>query len=299
MVEFSNIAWCTHTHNTWEGCTKVGPGCDHCYAEARNKRFHAGGNWGPGAPRRLTSIQNRNCPLRWQRERRAAIDAGLNPEPVRVFAGSLMDPFDNEAPAGGREHLWSTIEACPDLDWILVTKRIGNVAKMAPICGFGANVIVIATIVNQPEADRDMGKLCALKVRRIARRIGVSYEPALGPVNWHVCRIGASGRDLGISAVHDQFDPLIRSAPWQLDWLIIGGESAQGGAKAREFHLAWAARTIDQCLAAHVPVFMKQMGSNAHSSDGPLALRDRAGANPDEWPGGYRIRQFPTIGRTA
>ncbi len=281
MVEFSNIAWCTHTHNTWEGCTQVGPGCTNCYAEARNKRFHAGSNWGPGAPRRLTSVQNRNRPLRWQRERRAAIDAGLNPEPVRVFGGSLMDPFDNEAPAGGREHLWSMIEACPDLDWILVTKRVGNVAKMAPAGGFGPNVIMLATIIDQTEADRDMPKLIDLKRSGVTKLIGVSYEPALGPVDW------------------ETFLPDWGTWLYYLDWLIIGGESAQGGAKAREFHLAWAARSIDQCLASHVPVFMKQMGSNAHSSAGRITLRDRAGADPNEWPEAYRIRQFPTLGRIA
>lgn len=56
MAENSKIEWCDHTFNPWEGCQKVGPGCDNCYAEARNARF-AGGqaiNWGPGAPRRRT-----------------------------------------------------------------------------------------------------------------------------------------------------------------------------------------------------------------------------------------------------
>jgi protein gp37 len=47
MSENSKIGWCDHTFNPWEGCQKVGPGCDNCYAEARNTRF-AGGtaiNW--------------------------------------------------------------------------------------------------------------------------------------------------------------------------------------------------------------------------------------------------------------
>ena len=63
----SHIEWTDHTFNPWEGCTKVSPGCAHCYAEARNQRFAAGANWGPGAPRRRTSAANWRQPLAWNR----------------------------------------------------------------------------------------------------------------------------------------------------------------------------------------------------------------------------------------
>ena len=42
MAENSAIEWTDHTFNPWEGCQKVGPGCDHCYAETRNARFGGG-----------------------------------------------------------------------------------------------------------------------------------------------------------------------------------------------------------------------------------------------------------------
>ena len=42
MSENSKIEWTDHTFNPWEGCQKVGPGCDHCYAETRNARFGGG-----------------------------------------------------------------------------------------------------------------------------------------------------------------------------------------------------------------------------------------------------------------
>lgn len=57
-MQNSNIEWTTHTFNPWEGCTKVSPGCLHCYAETRNKRWAGGVNWGKGAPRRRTSASN-------------------------------------------------------------------------------------------------------------------------------------------------------------------------------------------------------------------------------------------------
>lgn len=70
MGENSKIEWCDHTWNPWEGCQKVGPGCDHCYAETRNARFGGGiaPNWGPGAPRRRTSVSNWKSPKNWQRQ---------------------------------------------------------------------------------------------------------------------------------------------------------------------------------------------------------------------------------------
>ena len=67
MGDTTGIEWTDSTMNFWEGCTKVGPGCDHCYAETRNARYGGGVaiNWGPGAPRRRTSVSNWNKPKRW------------------------------------------------------------------------------------------------------------------------------------------------------------------------------------------------------------------------------------------
>ena len=71
MAENSAIEWTDHTFNPWEGCQKVGPGCDNCYAEARNARFAGGqaANWGPGAPRRRRARDRRGA-LRRARDRR-------------------------------------------------------------------------------------------------------------------------------------------------------------------------------------------------------------------------------------
>jgi protein gp37 len=277
MGENTGIAYATHSFNPWIGCTKVSPGCINCYARAWDARFdpaHVAPHWGPGAPRRRTRPQNWSKVRRWQRDRRAAIDRGENPEPVRVFCASLADVFDNEVDPFWRVDLWRLVEECPDLDWILVTKRIGNVALMAPADDFGPNVIVTATIVNQSEADRDVPKLVALKASGVAKHIGVSYEPALGPVDW---------------------------SRWvsEFDWLIIGGESNQPEGEAREFRMIWAAMSILQCRCARTPVFMKQTGSMARGDTGFLDLKDPAGADPTEWPGAYRIREYPRFGSEA
>ncbi|CAB1371341.1 conserved protein of unknown function (plasmid) [Denitratisoma oestradiolicum] len=81
----------------------------------------------------------------------------------RVFCASLADVFDNEAPDAWRADLFALIEAHPHLDWLLLTKRIGNVRTMAPAAGLPANVWLGATMVNQSEYDRDVHKLLAVE----------------------------------------------------------------------------------------------------------------------------------------
>ena len=68
MAKLTGIIWAKSTFNAWVGCTKVGPGCDHCYAEAmQDKRLHVV-QWGAGMPRKRTSPANWKQPLAWNRE---------------------------------------------------------------------------------------------------------------------------------------------------------------------------------------------------------------------------------------
>ena len=240
MAENSAISWTDHTFNPWEGCQKVGPGCDNCYAEARNARFNTTAiNWGPGAPRRRTSVSNWNLPLKWDRQAKAA---GVR---ARVFCASLADVFDNMVDPQWRLDLYALIRATPNLDWLLLTKRVGNVNGWGlPLAEDGCNVLpnlwIGATIVNQEEADRDIPKLLEVP----ARVRFLSMEPLLGPVSllpW----IGAGHAGPG--------------GAWcqGVQWVIVGGES---GTNARPMHPDWARSLRDQCAAAGVPFHFKQIG---------------------------------------
>lgn len=292
MAEKSAIAWTDSTFNPWIGCTKISPGCDHCYAAALDaKRFSKtldGGtkdipilHWGPGVPRHRTSASNWKQPLTWNRK---AKESG---KPWRVFCSSLADVFDNEVPDEWRRDLWDLIEETPYLSWLLVTKRIGNAAQMLRNHDWAAstrwNVRILITVVNQEEADRDIPKLLALSCKN-----GVSYEPALGPVDFAaIPRID-----------HEHPHPHPRQYDIaDLEWIIVGGESAQGGLSARPFNVEWALSTIAQCTAAGVPVFVKQLGARPIFHDGPgrtsEGLKDRAGADPAEWPEDLRVQEFP------
>ncbi|SEO65505.1 phage Gp37/Gp68 family protein [Nitrosovibrio sp. Nv6] len=264
MGERTKIEWAHHTFNPWYGCQKVGPGCDHCYAEAWAKRSGLV-KWGPGAERRRSSPANWRKPLQWNRRSQIAHDAWqhgieltggnekellargfVKPERPRVFCASLADVFDNAVPADWRMDLFSLIAQTPYLDWLLVTKRVGNVM---PMCSrdslmfdmLSSRVWLGITVCNQQEADRDIPKLLQIpaKVRWL------SMEPLLGPVDiseWIDPDYFTGCADDGIKALH---------------WVVAGGES---GSNARPMHSGWARSLRDQCQGAGVPFFFKQWG---------------------------------------
>lgn len=128
MAENSAIEWCDHTFNPWIGCTKVGPGCDHCYAEHLMDTRYGRVQWGAGNPRSRTSAANWTLPEKWNRD--AAAFMAARGRRQRVFCASLADVFDNEVINDWRVDLFRLIAATPNLDWLLLTKRIGNAKPM-------------------------------------------------------------------------------------------------------------------------------------------------------------------------
>ncbi len=94
MSENTAIAWTDATFSGWEGCTPISPGCDNCYAKARNRRFGGGValNWGSGAPRRRTSVATWRAPHRWNRAHAKFL--AEHGRRRRVFCSSLADVFD-------------------------------------------------------------------------------------------------------------------------------------------------------------------------------------------------------------
>ncbi|MGC4059388.1 MAG: phage Gp37/Gp68 family protein [Aquabacterium sp.] len=263
MSENTKIEWADHTFNPWVGCTKVGPGCDHCYAEGWAKRS---GSVAWGGERRRTAPANWRKPLKWQAN--AAEFIAQHGRRQRVFCASLADVFDNQVDPAWRLDLFKLIAATPDLDWLLVTKRIGNarpmmdaIARAQPIPGRLAdepvewqpmdNVWLGITVVNQGEADRDIPKLLAAP----ARVRFLSMEPLLGPVD--IMRADYLTAKLGRYPFRGMPEEHRTKLLHMLDWVIVGGESGPG---ARPMHPDWARDLRDQCAAAGVPFLFKQWG---------------------------------------
>jgi protein gp37 len=256
--EGTGISWADLTMNFWIGCQEVSPACDHCYArEFTNARVNAARKaagkppivWGPGGAREQTSPANRKKPLRWNR---IAAEAGVR---FKVFCSSLSDWADKHVPDEWRAEIAETILATPNLDWMLLTKRIGNaeamLRKMFPD-GVPPNVWIGITICNQEEADRDIPR--ALSVRRSLRisRLFISAEPLLGSLDLR--------RWFSMDA-----------EPLGIDLLIVGGESGRG---ARPLHPDWVRSLRDQCDSASVYFHFKQWGEY-------LPVFDRDVEDPD------------------
>jgi protein gp37 len=256
--ENSKIEWCDNSWNPWVGCTAVSPGCDNCYARAQVTRY--GQDF---ATLRRTSKANWRKPLKWNR------DAEVVGDRPKVFCGSWCDVFDNQAPQEWRTDVFDLIDATPHLDWLLLTKRPQNIAKLMPpffweIGETGsarANVWIGTTVENQAEADRRIPHLLA--VPAVVRFL--SCEPLLGRIDLAgtIRRAVLSG---GITKGSSPKHPI--------SGVIAGGES---GPNRRRVNLDHMRALRDQCAAAGVPFFGKQ---DDKKHDLP----------PD-----LRIRQFPEV----
>lgn len=150
------------------------------------------------------------------------------------------------------------------------------------------NTWLLTSVACQADADRNLPEL--KKCREITPVLGVSYEPAIGPVD---------------------FSPYLEF----LDWVIIGGES---GSHARPFNIEWGRAVVRQCQAAGVPVFFKQVGANAFERRGIILndgenlddmlpmwsritgkrpMKDKKGGDSREWPNDIKVFEYPTCYR--
>lgn len=264
MAENTNIQWCDSTFNAWIGCTKVSGGpqgaCANCYAEVATPARAMGIQWGSGKPRHRTSPATWALPARW--ERNAEAFYAEHGHRRRVFCASLADVFDNEVDPQWRADLFDVIHATPSLDWLLLTKRIGNAKAMLPAdWGDGySNVWLGSTVVTQAEADRDIPKLLAVP----ARVRFLSCEPLLGPLDLTRIVIQPSNAPesgkppVSLDALHGWYGGANQDERTRIDLVIAGGES---GSKARPSHPDWFRSLRDQCAAIGTAFFFKQWGS--------------------------------------
>jgi protein gp37 len=289
MSETTAIEWTDSTVNFWWGCTKVGPGCDHCYAEAWALRFDDA-LWGAGVPRRkvksamptLAKLQSGAAHWEAQHGRRR-----------RVFLQSMSDLFDKEVPDTWFDEAWTAIGAATGLELQIVTKRVSFVEKRLAGRPWPQHAGLIISVVNQEEADRDIPRLLELKSRLGIPWVGLSMEPLLGPVDLSGLMFvdkECPNSDMEGSTppadpetgaqeccTHCDWTGVVSEAA--IDWVIVGGES---GPSARPMHPDWARSLRDQCAAAGVPFLFKQWGEWE-----PLLDRDRD--DPD-WRADYSGR---------
>ena len=300
MGNDSSIEWTDATWNFVTGCTKVSSGCDHCYAERITERFH-----GKGAFAQVTLHPERlERPLRWRK-------------PRRVFVNSMADVFHKDVPMEALARAWAVMAATPQHVYQILTKRHGRMhavlsdpdgefqgmvgewrylhgetdttvpAPEDPSWGWPLpNVHLGVSVEDQKHADL---RVPVLEDTPAAVRF-LSCEPLLGPVDlssWLDTPLSC-GCGVAPDAAPDWSGGCSAGCmvpePSGLSWVIVGGESGPGARPMRE---AWVRSLVQQCQAARVPVFVKQMGS-------VWAGRGKGG-DMDAWPADLRVREFPEV----
>lgn len=303
----SKIEWTDRVWNPVTGCTKVSEGCRHCYAERLAPKVFAGqlvpanarcqdakGEHG-GRPRRFTDVrchpERLDAPLGWRK-------------PRRVFVNSMSDLFHEDVPFEFIEQVFATMAWAERHTFQILTKRPTRMRAFLTWSRWGPrklpNVWLGVSCENQKAADE---RILDLLLSPAAVRF-VSAEPLLGPIDWGDYLLG---------------DPRCDEIP-RLDWVIVGGES---GPRARPCEVRWVRRVVEDCAAAGVKCFVKQLGDNAGWSDPPPVMVTKKGADgvvrrveattpfgkvggfhrlpfkapkanyPAEWPEDLRVQEYP------
>lgn len=248
----SGIEWCTATWNPIVGCTRVSKGCEHCYAERTAKRMIAmgvahyqglldhNGRWNGKVAMAEHKLKE---PLGWKL-------------PQTVFVNSMGDLFHENVPDECITRVFCVIGQCYPLHkFVVLTKRperMRDYLSQWSIDGYHRNLAIGVSVEDQRTADERI----PLLLQTPARWRFVSYEPALGPVDFskyllnQVSHVAEFGGNRPASQHYAVKPPL-------LNGIIMGGES---GPKARPMHPDWARSTRDACADAGVIFFFKQWG---------------------------------------
>lgn len=166
MAQGSGIEWTEATWNPVTGCTKVSPGCKHCYAERMAKRLQAMGqaNYANGFELALQPHML-ELPLRWK-------------QPQTIFVNSMSDLFHERIPDAYVERIFETMGRAHWHTFQILTKRHERLAELAPSLPWHPNVWIGVTIENRQFVHR------ADYLREVDAAVRfISAEPLLGPLD--------------------------------------------------------------------------------------------------------------------
>lgn len=298
MADQTKIQWTGATWNPVTGCTKVSAGCKNCYMFREYPRLARLGvkGYAGGSPDLVRCWPERlGEPLHWKK-------------PRRVFVNSMSDLFHESIPEEFIDRVWAVMALTPHHTFQILTKRpermlhyldahrgekmryervlmeadalradhaklhLSSIAVGNPVLWPLPNVWLGVSVEDQKTANERIPLL--LQTPTAVRFI--SYEPALGPADFTQIKCVGAGFMNALTGEDAEDHGMVSDG---LDWVICGGES---GPDARPMHPDWARSVRDQCVAAGVPYFMKQM-----HIDGKLVKEI------DQFPADLRLRQYP------
>ena len=229
MAENSAIEWCDHTWTLVVGCDAVSPACAKCYAALMAARLEAMGQ------AKYAGLATRVGNLgKWTGEVRfddGVLDLPLKTrKPGRWFLTSMGDIAHEKVTDDQIARAFEVMERAHWHTFLVLTKRPARFAEPMPLSNPLPNVIIGCTAENQTQADAHLPHMRA--IASAGWNTFVSYEPALGQVDW---------------------------TGWEfLKQLISGGES---GHDARPSHPDWHRAARDFCSAHGIAYMFKQWGS--------------------------------------
>lgn len=336
----SKIEWTDKVWNPVRGCSRVSEGCRNCYAERQAARFSNLGQPFNG----FAKPYSRNGSSRWTGRVELVPDALDKPlrwrKPARVFVNSRSDLFHEALPDEAIDRVFAVMALAPQHTFQVLTKRpermrayittpmeagrfvrfMEFVASLRPGTLIGkdtfsfrveggairlSNVWLGVSVEDQASAD---ARIPILLDTPAAVR-WVSAEPLLSDLSFRIpfARFAPPGCFwTGVDGIHVD---TLRGAGGEppipaLDWIVVGGESGPG---ARPCDVAWIRSALEQCKAARVPCFVKQLGARPFATGRgllddddadaidvcPLRLSHPKGGNMEEWPEDLRVREFP------
>lgn len=226
----SAIEWTDATWNPVTGCSKVSPGCAHCYAERLSTRFgRTTEPWTPenAAMNVVLHPERLQVPLSWR-------------QPKMVFVNSMSDLFHERVPDEFIDQVFVTMSLARRHTFQILTKRPELMRRWleGPGACWAEDPLPNVWLGTSIENDRWVGRADELRLTRAAIRF-ISAEPLLGPL------------------------PSLELAG--IDWLIVGGESGQ---VHRPIKAEWVRELRDRAAEAGVAFFFKQWGGRTSKSGG-------------------------------
>jgi protein gp37 len=239
----SKIEWTEMTWNPVTGCTKISAGCTHCYAERMAKRLQAMGVERYRDAFKLTLHEDLVAlPVKWK-------------QPRLIFVNSMSDLFHEAVPLEFIQRVFSTMVACPQHNFQVLTKRSARLRDVAGQLQWAPNIWMGVSVEDQRVIQR------VTDLRQVPAHVRfLSCEPLIGPLD-----------KLPLGGIH---------------WVIVGGES---GPHARPMQPGWVDSILEQCRVANVPFFFKQWGGVRKDRTG----RELHGRTYDEMP--PRAMKVPSI----
>lgn len=243
MADKTGIEWTDATWNPVTGCTKVSPGCDHCYAETFAERFRgtAGHYFENGFDVQLRP-DKLDLPVRWKR-------------PRRIFVNSMSDLFHDDVDYAYICQVFAVMALAPQHTFQLLTKRHARMRSLLSGTNAKRDILLSAQLIKGAEMDDIPWPLPNVW-------LGVSVENQ----QWANIRIPAL-LDTPAAIRFLSCEPLLGSISLfdntridtgtLVDWVIVGGES---GRNARPMHPQWARQLRMECTENGIPFLFKQRG---------------------------------------